>query len=495
MSNSTYSKSGFSNLSSRDRVSYLYQLLSSCTHEELLSIQAVLSQFFYRQFITELPRQLALKILLKLSLRDLFSCMLVSRTWYDVIHSEPCIWKEQVKSFHPYYKPSVESYQLKLLCRQTRLFQLRMFDTNAYKIETFSNRTSEIENINVFEIHTSSNYLVIHGLSKCDNGLYRDLVTVWKWMGTEFEYKKNILEEIDVGSYITPLATKSGSRIQMFVNSNFVSVVHSVYLDIFDLNSLSFTSRVPLPSMSGVMSLDYTINPDNSPNITGLAFFDKSLYFIKTSNGDTLNSITVDMDPFDFYFLENPDLKMLLYSSFEIRLFNISEDFALTVIPDFLPREANDSKLSLKLSNNKHFVAILQYNSVSALTSSKLFLFSTNPWNLIRSVNLWDSYTTYTVLAVGRKYTVLMSLRAKLELTICDLQRNEPLIRSVLFQGISPYPEIFCPEYVVVMLTNGWLDGDIFDNILSVEKKDNNIPMFLVLRIPFQLSILYLNLN
>ena len=499
MSDSIYAISAFCNLPSRDRLPYLLQLISACTHEELVSIQAVLSQLFYRDFIAFLPHQLVVQILLKLSLKDTLACMLVSRAWYDVIMSDPCatIWKEQVKLFNPRCNICVESYQWKYLCRQARIFQLGMFDEKAYTVDTFNiNKTMNTENIKIFELQNNSNYLVMHGLCLGNNGLYRDVVILWKYAGKEFEYKKNILEEIDTGSYVSPVETKFGSRIKMCLHSSFVFIIQSVYLCMFDLNTLSFTSRFPLPSMSEVMDVDCVCNSDNSLNLV-IAFFDGSVHFINTSKGDTVNWFIVDVEiPFHFSLIEIPKLRMIVYSDFGFRLFEFSEDYSPITIPESLPRDSSYPGISFKLSNDRKYAAILKYNRIKTPVISKLFLFSTNSWELIYSQSMPPSYNIFSVTAVGRKYIVLVSDRVKLEFLICNYEQTTFLIKSVSFNGFSPHQETFSPSYVVAMLAIEWLDGEIFDNVFSVEKKGSRIPMFLVLSksLSLTLNILYLNI-
>ena len=497
-SESAYSIPGFCNLSPKDRLSHLFQLISVCSHEELLSIQSHLSQLFYRDFIAYLPHHLVVKILLRLSLKEILVCMLVSRTWYDVIHSETCtaIWKRQINIFNKNYSIYSDSYKSKFLCRQARLFQLKVLNPAAYTIEKFplDNMGIGTETIKIFEIQNSADYLITHGLCVCGNGLYRDHALLWKWEGNRFDYKMNILEEIDTGSYVSPVETKLGSRVKAYLHANCVCIINSMYLCVFDLNKLSFTSRFLLPSMSEVMALDCVSNIDNSPKFIVIAFYDGSVHLVDASNGNTINTFPVGLEiPFNISLFQSGDLRMLIYSDVGILLFEFSEDYTPTPLPDSLPGNSNGSRLSLRLSADRKHAAILKYHET---VCSKLYLFSTNNWELISSELLPQHLYVSSVVAVGSKYVVLVSDRVKLQFIICYSEQNNFVFKSVLFEGLSPQLDVFSPAHVVAMLATGWLDGDIFDAV-SVENNNNCIAMFVVVSksISVKLNILCLHLS
>ncbi|KAI6657401.1 hypothetical protein LOD99_149 [Oopsacas minuta] len=494
-SSELYPVSKFAGLSTRARLSYLLPLLTACSHEELLSVQSSLNLLFFREFIPDLPPNLSLLILIKLTLKDIFACMLVSKTWCEVINSEYCtpLWRHHAMLLAPTYHRSLCDNQWKVICRNARLFQLKLCKPINYCVKQFEDDGHcHIENVKVYQLFTDENYLVVHGLANLNFCLYKDVVLVWKWEGDRggFKYKLNILEEMDIASYPSSIETKNGSNITVSFTSNFLFILH-VYIEVFNLDVLSFCSRVRLPSMSEVLGLDYSLNTDRSLKLIAIAFFDRSIYIIDPSHGVTIHEVIIeDRYPFYFSFLDGPDPRFLIYSEMGFRYFDVSSQLAPKIISDLLTIEPTNSHISVNISKNKEIVAILEIELISSIQTPKLFIFSTNSWSLLFHRELSPSYNHYNILAVGSRYVVLLGYRAKLEFIIFDLLTYEPP-RSVVFKNIIATQDVYSVDSVCVLYINGWLNGEIFD---EVENEGKSIPIFLVYSksIQFSLSILSL---
>eukprot|EP00088_Acartia_fossae_P019073 TRINITY_DN21077_c0_g1_i4.p1 TRINITY_DN21077_c0_g1~~TRINITY_DN21077_c0_g1_i4.p1 ORF type:complete len:505 (-),score=64.69 TRINITY_DN21077_c0_g1_i4:66-1580(-) len=89
----------FNLLSSAERKLTLGEILNSCTSEEISYIDQKLPDFLYRDFISELPLELAERILERLPVADLLQACTVSRSWNDIISGMKMVWRAQCLKF------------------------------------------------------------------------------------------------------------------------------------------------------------------------------------------------------------------------------------------------------------------------------------------------------------------------------------------------------------------------------------------------------------
>ena len=465
--------SEFANLSSRARLSYLLPLLTACSHDELLTVQSALSQLFYCDFISHLPSDLSLLILTNLSFRDLLACMLVNSTWYNILQHNVPLWKYQSKLLVPIQIIYPPDNQWKQLCRNAKLFQSKLHNSTAYCVDQFV-ISSEMKKI--FELLNSSDYLLIHGLVGDKTSLYKDVILVWKWEGNEFKFKKDILETVDIGGYQFQINSKSGSKISpILLSSTFLIVVHS-YIEVFDLKTLSLFCRICLPSFSGVKALDFTENSDNSPKLFAIAFFDDFIYIIEPSSGATIYKFEIKDGFFElFSFFDKPTPSILVHSEQGTRRFIIFDGQSHMI--DTLGGRQDTEVISSKISKDKEIVAFLEWKELECTNIIRMIVFTTSNWKLVYHTQnvIYTSY--YVILEVGRRYVVILNTKAKLEFLIYDIQLAQPP-RKIVFDNFQPRRDIFSTDHVLVLSSNGWLDGKVFDKF---GEEGTIIPIFIVL--------------
>lgn len=478
--------SEFANLPSRVRLSHILPLLTACSHDDLLAIQSAITQLFFRDFIQHLPSDLSLLILTKLTLRDILSCMLVSTAWYNVIQHCSLLWKHQSQLLVPLQSIHLSDSQWKTLCRNAKLFQIGLYEATTYRVDKFDTNREEMR---ILQLFSCTDYLLIHGLVGDSLSLYKDVLLVWKWEEeNEFYLKMDILDTVDIGGYQFPFERKTGSRIsRILLSSNFLFVLH-LYLEVFDMRTLSFFSRIKLPSMSEVMGLDFTENSDNSLNLIAVAFFDCSVHVIEPSSGAIIHRLEIEDRYLKIFSLFcKPSQSILIHSELGTSLFDISnQSHKINILGESL----DNKDVSLKVSKDRESIAFLRQTDSTIQQTFELIVFTTSTWRPVYHNEMSSCYGFYAILDIGRRYVVLLNTIAKLELLIYDIQVAQPP-KCIVFYNIRACRDIFSTDNIITLSSSGWVDGKVYDKF---GEEGKTIPLFLVLTksTPSPLNILSL---
>jgi len=125
-------------LSSAERKLTLSEILSCCTSDEICYIDQKLPDFLYRDFISELPLELAERILEYVPVTSLLKATRVSKSWNTIISGMSLVWKEQCWSYgcHPEY---LDTYNPKLSCIQGMKIRHELNEGSAWDQDSIVN--------------------------------------------------------------------------------------------------------------------------------------------------------------------------------------------------------------------------------------------------------------------------------------------------------------------------------------------------------------------
>ena len=469
----------FTALSTGDRLAYLISLLSDCSHEELLSVQSTLTKLFYRDF-SQLPLDIVVQILKFLSLGDILSCMLVNKTWCDIINcrGSSTLWRMHSLQLSREYSTTAlltNNTQWKQLCRSIKTFQNNLVHPFAYRNKPLVKKSQESGKIRVFRVLSSDNWFVIHGYNE---EWSNEVVLVWKLEGNVFVCTGDILGK-DVGSNSRTLA---GSQVSTYFRDKFILIAH-YYLDIFKINYLGSKTRIPLPSMSGLMHLDFLTNEEGHLHVLAILSSDYSIFLLNPNNGELERRISVGEcifpNLFNFSLLPKPAL--FICSTIGFQMLNILHDKSFRIIDSLQTHfdVSNITNITFKLSKDRGLLALLCSDNNQV---QYLHIYSTSNWLRIRKVVLnIPVFNEYVFLSVGKKYIVLLNYRRRLEIVVYDVQRSGSTVKSVMLNEITALRDTFTLNTVLV-LSERWLDGFVDEGITDVERKEKVIPMFLIFR-------------
>ncbi|AAS54466.1 AGL024Wp [Eremothecium gossypii ATCC 10895] len=76
----------------------VFQLLSKLNRSELSDLSTYLKDHLKRDFLQYLPMEVSMNILNNLDFEDICSCLLVNRTWNNLIRNSPYLWKHMMLS-------------------------------------------------------------------------------------------------------------------------------------------------------------------------------------------------------------------------------------------------------------------------------------------------------------------------------------------------------------------------------------------------------------
>ncbi|CCE66191.1 hypothetical protein TPHA_0P00330 [Tetrapisispora phaffii CBS 4417] len=93
----------------------VFRALAKLNRRDLADFATLITDNLKRDFISSLPAEIAVKILLKLPYRDITSCLQVSRKWNEVATSSPALWKSLLISENFVSASCFDLYSSKLL--------------------------------------------------------------------------------------------------------------------------------------------------------------------------------------------------------------------------------------------------------------------------------------------------------------------------------------------------------------------------------------------
>ncbi len=90
-------KKDFTELNSPTKIHALLEMVKICSHQEQCDFQEKLMALLCKDFLTDLPADLAARVISHLSMVDTVTCLLVSKSWYKVVAECSSYWNAKAR--------------------------------------------------------------------------------------------------------------------------------------------------------------------------------------------------------------------------------------------------------------------------------------------------------------------------------------------------------------------------------------------------------------